>query len=52
MSPPSSENLRKAAMVVAALGEELAVEVCSHLPMGEVLALGQEISKLQQVPAT
>lgn len=47
----TNESIRKAAIVVAALGEELAAEVCSGLPVGQVLALGEELNRLHQVPA-
>lgn len=45
-------NLRKAAIIISALGEDLASEVCAALPVNQVLALGEEISHLRQVPAT
>lgn len=44
-------NLRKAAIVIAALGEELAAEVCAALPVGQMLALGDELSRLNHIPA-
>jgi flagellar motor switch protein FliG len=61
MTPPASStqsrgngaqqtSLRHAAIVIAALGEELASEVCSHLPASQVLALGDELASLQDVP--
>ncbi|MBU0606759.1 MAG: hypothetical protein KKI08_02685 [Armatimonadetes bacterium] len=43
-------NLRRAAIVIAALGEELATAVCSHLPASQVLALGDELAALEDVP--
>jgi len=51
LSGPASTNLRQAAIIVSSLGEELAVEVCSRLPVGQVLALGEEIARLGRVPA-
>jgi flagellar motor switch protein FliG len=54
MSPQVSfedhENLRRAAIIIAALGEDLAGEVCSQLPPGQILALGDELAALQEVP--
>ena len=53
MTPPLSEpsaNLRRAAIILGALGEELASEVCSLLPASQVVALGEELYRLQQVP--
>jgi flagellar motor switch protein FliG len=44
------ENLRRAAIIIAALGEDLAGEVCSQLPPGQILALGDELAALQEVP--
>ncbi|MEI6503869.1 MAG: FliG C-terminal domain-containing protein, partial [Armatimonadota bacterium] len=53
--PPSAlqqpDLLRQAAIVVAALGEDLAKEVCSRLPASQVLALGDELAALQEVSA-
>ena len=43
--------LRQAAIVVAALGEDLAKEVCGKLPASQVLALGDELAALQEVSA-
>lgn len=44
-------SLRKAAIIISALGEDLAAEVCAALPVTQVLALGEEISQLRHVPA-
>ena len=44
-------SLRKAAIVVAALGEELASEVCAGLPVGQLVALGDEVARLGNVSA-
>jgi len=44
-------NLRKAAIVVSALGEDLAVEVCNRLPVGQVLKLGEEVARLERIEA-
>ena len=44
-------SLRKAAIIISALGEDLAAEVCAALPVSQVLALGDEISHLRHVPA-
>ena len=52
MNTQTPDNLRKAAIVVAALGEGLAVQVCTRLPVGQVLTLGEEIAKLDRVPAS
>ncbi len=51
IEPMRISNLRKAAIVVAALGEELAVEVCSRLSVNQVLELSEEIKNLDKVPA-
>lgn len=45
-------NLRKAAIIVAALGEDLATDVCASLPVSQVLSLGEAVSQLHHVPAT
>lgn len=45
-------NVRKAAIIISALGEELAAEVCASLPVTQVLALGEEISRLRHVTAS
>lgn len=43
---------RRAAIILAALGEELATEVCSAMPADQVLALGEELSRLENVSPT
>jgi flagellar motor switch protein FliG len=43
-------NVRRAAIILGALGEELASEVCSLLPAAHVMALGEELYRLQQIP--
>jgi flagellar motor switch protein FliG len=40
---------RRAAIIVAALGKELALQVCSQLPVGQVLTLGEEIARLGRI---
>jgi len=49
-SPTVPSGLRRAAIVLAALGEELATAVCSHLPAAQVLALGDELAALDDAP--
>jgi flagellar motor switch protein FliG len=51
MDQSASDNLRKAAIVVSALGEDLAVEICGRLPVGQVLKLGEEVARLERVEA-
>jgi len=46
----NSTSLRQAAIVLAAMGEDLAAEACSRLPVSQVLRLGEEIARLGWVP--
>jgi flagellar motor switch protein FliG len=42
----TASSLRKAAIVLAALGEDLAAQACSRLPASQILGLGEEIARL------
>lgn len=39
-------TLRRAAIVLATLGEDLAAEACAHLPRSQVRQLGEEVARL------
>lgn len=51
MNAPPAYGLRQAAIVLAALGEDLAAAACSRLPANQVLRLGEEIAALGWVSA-
>ncbi len=46
-----ASTLRRAAIVLAILGEDLAAAACAHLPRNQVRRLGEEVARLGHVSA-